>query len=250
MSDAPRDQNFIPTALGESSTTPGLTLPFQIDEITGRLLVSGVSGGGNPGSPDTSVQFNDGGSFGGDSGLRYEKAMNRVFLGEENGFGFISTPNATTGDNDGGDFFFATGDGFGNGNGGDLNFETGSGSGIGLPGNIIFNTNNTFSLAAGVGNTNFAFLDTSLISSSDKTFKFPNKTGTFALLPVSETPTGSIDGVNKVFTTATTILAVYGLYMNGQYIHPVDYSTAGTTITFVTAPDISYAGLPFTIVHM
>lgn len=46
MSDAPRDQNFVPTALGESSTTPGLTLPFLIDEITGRLLVDLSSGAG------------------------------------------------------------------------------------------------------------------------------------------------------------------------------------------------------------
>lgn len=46
MSDAPRDQNFVPTALGESSTTPGLTLPFLIDEITGRLLCD-VGGAGS-----------------------------------------------------------------------------------------------------------------------------------------------------------------------------------------------------------
>ena len=46
MSDAPRDQNFVPTALGESSTTPGLTLPFLIDEATGRLLCD-VGGGGS-----------------------------------------------------------------------------------------------------------------------------------------------------------------------------------------------------------
>lgn len=46
MSDAPRDQNFVPTALGESSTTPGLTLPFLIDEVTGRLLCD-VGGGGS-----------------------------------------------------------------------------------------------------------------------------------------------------------------------------------------------------------
>jgi hypothetical protein len=47
MSDAVRDQNFIPVALGESSTTPGLTLPFLIDEVTGRLLVDATGGGGS-----------------------------------------------------------------------------------------------------------------------------------------------------------------------------------------------------------
>ena len=65
----------------------------------------------------------------------------------------------------------------------------------------------------------------------------------------TETPSGTINGVNAVFSTANTISSVFGLYMNGQYIHPADYSTSGTTITFVTAPDSSYSGLPFTIVY-
>lgn len=47
MAEALRDQNFVPSQLFESSTTPGLTLPGKIDEITGRILVdnSGAAGG-------------------------------------------------------------------------------------------------------------------------------------------------------------------------------------------------------------
>lgn len=46
MADAPRDQNHIPTALFESSSTPGLTLPGQIDEITGRVLTDNAGSSG------------------------------------------------------------------------------------------------------------------------------------------------------------------------------------------------------------
>jgi len=46
MSDAPRDNNFIPTILLESSTNPGTVLPAKGDEVTGRLLVD-ISGEGS-----------------------------------------------------------------------------------------------------------------------------------------------------------------------------------------------------------
>lgn len=48
MSEAPRDQNFVPTALFESSSTPGLTLSGKINQSTGRVLVDAA--GGNPGT--------------------------------------------------------------------------------------------------------------------------------------------------------------------------------------------------------
>lgn len=41
--NAPRDDNFVPTALFEVVTMPGQVMPGQIDEITGRILVD-VSG--------------------------------------------------------------------------------------------------------------------------------------------------------------------------------------------------------------
>lgn len=46
MSDANRDQNFVPIALGQSSTSATTTLPFKIDSSTGRLLVDTASGSG------------------------------------------------------------------------------------------------------------------------------------------------------------------------------------------------------------
>lgn len=53
--------------------------------------------------------------------------------------------------------------------------------------------------------------------------------------PNPQTPAGTINGVNKVFTVTGSISA---LYVNGQFMVPggVDYTLSGTTITLVTAP--------------
>lgn len=46
MSDAQRDQNHVPSALGVSSVDGFTTIPFTIDPITGRLLVDASGGSG------------------------------------------------------------------------------------------------------------------------------------------------------------------------------------------------------------
>lgn len=46
MSNASRDENFVPNALGVSSASSSTTLPFKIDSVTGRLLVD-LAGGGS-----------------------------------------------------------------------------------------------------------------------------------------------------------------------------------------------------------
>lgn len=46
MSEAVRDGNHVPGALGQSSTDSSVTLPFKIDSATGRLLVDTASGSG------------------------------------------------------------------------------------------------------------------------------------------------------------------------------------------------------------
>lgn len=66
----------------------------------------------------------------------------------------------------------------------------------------------------------------------------------------TETPSGTINGSNVTFTTLHTINNVFSFALNGQYLHPTtDYTTSGSTITFVAAPDASLSGLPFTIVY-
>lgn len=47
MTNAVRDQNHVPVALGVSSVDGVTTLPFKIDPVTGRLLVDASGGGGS-----------------------------------------------------------------------------------------------------------------------------------------------------------------------------------------------------------
>lgn len=47
MTDAIRDNNHVPIALGVSSTDATVTLPFKIDSATGRLLTNSASGSGD-----------------------------------------------------------------------------------------------------------------------------------------------------------------------------------------------------------
>ena len=51
-----------------------------------------------------------------------------------------------------------------------------------------------------------------------------------------ETPSGTIDGSNKVFTITSANL--FALFLNGAFQTPggVDYTLVGTTITYVNAP--------------
>lgn len=52
-----------------------------------------------------------------------------------------------------------------------------------------------------------------------------------------ETPTGTIDGVNKDFTVSSTSLSA--LFLNGIFQEKdVHYTFSGTTITYVTAPRV------------
>ncbi len=231
MAQAALDQNFKAGALGESSTTPGLTLPFLIDEITGRLLVTGSGGGGTPGSPVNSVQFNDAGSFGGSADFTFDKTikgLDYIVTGDDAyTYSYVESTDSNTWSEFG---LF----------------------GSGTPTAVLGNSDGLFYLRNGATDpvNKSAILDFSDISTSDKTFTFPNKTGTFALQPLTETPSGTINSVNVTFTTTTAINAIYSFAINGQYIHPVEYSVAGSTITFVTAPNIAFAGTPFTIVYM
>lgn len=65
----------------------------------------------------------------------------------------------------------------------------------------------------------------------------------------AETPTGLINGSNVTYTTAHDITNVYNFAINGQFLHPAEYSFTGDTITLVTALPASLSGLPFTITY-
>jgi len=59
---------------------------YKFNPFTGNLDEVGAGGGGatSPGGSTTQVQFNDGGVFGGDSGLTYNKTTNTLTVGVSN----------------------------------------------------------------------------------------------------------------------------------------------------------------------
>ena len=72
---APDDYNMISSTVVHISTTLSST-----DIVTVRMLTNSSTPGGiyTPGAPSTSIQFNDGGSFGGSSALTFDKTTNTV----------------------------------------------------------------------------------------------------------------------------------------------------------------------------
>jgi hypothetical protein len=65
----------------------------------------------------------------------------------------------------------------------------------------------------------------------------------------TETPVGAIDSLNVTYTVDNTINSVITFNIGSTYIHPVEYSFVGSTITFVTPLDSSLSALSFTIVY-
>lgn len=57
-----------------------------------------AAGGGTPGGMSTQVQFNDGGAFGGDAGLTYDKTMDVLSVGSVLGTTIISAPDLSASD--------------------------------------------------------------------------------------------------------------------------------------------------------
>ncbi len=177
------------------------------------LLGSGdITVGGTPGGSDTQVQFNDGGSFGGDAGLTYNKTTKALTIGSgtdvvpvnigsyakvesklnpdtEQSCSLTSTQSVDI--QLGSDGYFNIYDTAGN-----AIFSIGDSAGLMVDGNIYLSTKGWKS---GIDNS-FGILDLSSINTSNKTFTFPNASGTIALtnnIPVkasgSELDTGTDD---------------------------------------------------------
>jgi len=76
-------------------------MAYKFNPFTGKLdQVGAGGGGGTPGGSDTQVQFNDGGTFGGDAGLTYNKTTDELTLAGDlnldDGGSFSTTVQAVT----------------------------------------------------------------------------------------------------------------------------------------------------------
>lgn len=65
----------------------------------------------------------------------------------------------------------------------------------------------------------------------------------------SETPSGLINGSNVTYTVLNPLTSIVNFALNGQEIHPSEYSFTGSTITFFTPLPAELAGSSFTIVY-
>jgi hypothetical protein len=92
-----------------------------------------ASSGGTPGGSNTQVQFNDGGAFGGDADLTWDKTNNILKIGASATPGKITTPDAVNGGPKAGDLSIRTGAGQGLGASqpGDITIQPGDSGGTG-----------------------------------------------------------------------------------------------------------------------
>lgn len=104
------------------------------------------------------------------------------------------------------------------------------------------------SLAAGFrGGGDTVAAGTNVTISTVNGVKTINALGGGSATIYTETPSGLIDGANKTYTTAHPITTVIGLWLNGEFIHPADYTVSGAGFTMGTALAAAFATTSFTI---
>ncbi len=147
------------------------------------------------GGSNTQVQFNDSGVFGGDNGFTWTKATNILGLGVEGGQTTIQAANAVTADTNGTDITIQAGAKTGTGIIGGIYLFDGAGMGL---------ESDEDGFAIFAGGTRAAFLSTASLASTDKTFTFPNTTGTFCLtITCTTVDYASSTFVNFPYATST-----------------------------------------------
>jgi hypothetical protein len=76
------------------------------------------------------------------------------------------------------------------------------------------------------------------------------RTPCFSARVNTETPSGLVNGINLTYTVTKNIKKVIEFAINGQVIHPSEYSFSGNIITFIAAPALDLAGTSFTIIYV
>lgn len=274
---SPIDSNSRQGLSALSSANDGTFVQLWADPSTHRLLVDASGGGGTPGTPFNSIQYNNAGTFGGAANFTYD-GVNTVSLGAEAATGILRGFDATTGATQGGSIDVFAGDGKTAGGGGNTTLAAGSestasgaaGAAISLQGGGITSAGygGYALIQGGDGNTNglggnvrlapgakagagtngvveiydptsglYAIFNTASIASTDKTYTFPNVSGTF-VLSASFVDNEVVSGSGTTFTLAATPVAgSEHVFANGQRLTPggVDYTIAGAVITTITS---------------
>lgn len=75
-------------------------------------------------------------------------------------------------------------------------------------------------------------------------------TQAFKYILKSETPVGDLDGVNTSYTVTQPIFAILSFALNGEVIHPGNYTVANRTVTFTSALPAAYSGKDFNIKYV
>ncbi len=193
--------------LATSPTFSGATITTST--VNGVTLVSGGSatlylsqdgtyttpagGSASPGAPTNSIQFNSAGSFAGSSTLLFN-GTDTITLGAEDATFSINAADATTPDSDGASVEINAGSGDGTGADGTISLHadtsgfvsisTGSDAAINVSDNDILNAT-TSNLYRYRGNGVYGILDFATVTGTNKTFTFPNTSGTIALVGAS-----------------------------------------------------------------
>jgi hypothetical protein len=76
---------------------PGPHITLETNALAKSITISATGTGGEPAPPDTSVQFNDGGVFGGNAAFEFDKVTRSVSIGTGHSFGTTGSYNLLVG---------------------------------------------------------------------------------------------------------------------------------------------------------
>jgi len=171
--------------------------------------------GGSPGGSDTYVQFNDGGSFGGEAAFAYNKTTNYLSVDHINTYDIFGINDLTL---------------YGQSGGGTTYIIIWDTSGI------------TFQWATGTydfwkwGSSLYWKFDFSSLATSNKTFTFPNATGTISLIANTETLS------NKTLTAPKFADLWYIADANGNEL--IIFDTVASAVNELTLANSATGGNP------
>lgn len=205
---------------GGDTITAGDNISITVNGL-GQKVIASTGGGGTPGGDDTQVQFNDAGSFGGDSNFTWDKNLFTLSIGLTNPSvvvlnGTLTGVPGTALSDAGGDLNIYSGSAFSTGDAGDLSIVSGGAVLSGTGGNININAGSG-GTASGIGGSVNIFAGTG-----------PNDDGGTTTIQGGDTSGGGDSG---------DVIIVGG--NNGGNITVLGAAGGGGTINITAAHDVN-----------